>query len=222
MLSTTVALFIGACAVGHVSAQTFQRLGGCPQLGCVFPPDQTDFLSGQFFDIRVEVHAPVNGSEAANKGVPDEKFTFCIQRGKGECQSAAKFFSIKEPALEKWNFSCVHYPMALDLTFSTWAISYFEDLFAMDANAPSVVNVASKAYRGVRFIVLYFFLILDLTSIFLQLALTQAGTYTARLTYFGKSETVANWLVREPATKRKAKNVLFFIGDGKTPSNLVN
>lgn len=23
-------------------AQTFQRLGGCPELGCVFPPDQYD------------------------------------------------------------------------------------------------------------------------------------------------------------------------------------
>ena len=29
--------------------------------------------------------------------------------------------------------------------------------------------------------------------------------------------TVANWEVREPAKKRKAKNVLFFIGDGTLP-----
>lgn len=108
MLGTAAAFLVGACVVGQVSAQTFQRLGGCPKLGCVFPPDHTDFLSGQFFDIRVEVHAPVNGSEAAHGGVADEKFTFCIQHGKGECQSAAKFFSIKEPTLEKWTFSCVY------------------------------------------------------------------------------------------------------------------
>lgn len=24
----------------YTKAQTFQRLGGCPTLGCVFPPDQ--------------------------------------------------------------------------------------------------------------------------------------------------------------------------------------
>lgn len=28
-------------------------------------------------------------------------------------------------------------------------VRYFEDLFARDANAATVVNVASKAYRGV-------------------------------------------------------------------------
>ena len=37
------------------------------------------------------------------------------------------------------------------------------------------------------------------------------------MTYNGGSKTVATWVVRQPATKRKAKNVLFFIGDG-TPS----
>ncbi len=25
---------------GVVVGQTFQRLGGCPELGCIFPPDQ--------------------------------------------------------------------------------------------------------------------------------------------------------------------------------------
>lgn len=49
-----------------VSAQTFQRLGTCPELGCIIPPDAQDFLAGQYFDIRVEIHAPVNGSEATD------------------------------------------------------------------------------------------------------------------------------------------------------------
>ena len=89
------------------NAQTFQRLGACPTLGCIFPPDQTDFLAGQLFDIRLEVHAPVNGVEASNGGVPDEKFTFCIQKNKGSCVDAAKFFKVQEPALEKWNFTLV-------------------------------------------------------------------------------------------------------------------
>lgn len=29
-----------ACFVAFTAAQTFQRLGGCPDLGCIFPPDQ--------------------------------------------------------------------------------------------------------------------------------------------------------------------------------------
>lgn len=48
----------------------------------------------------------------------------------------------------------------------------------------------------------------------------QAGEYTARLRYHNGRETVAHWLVRTPATKRKAKNVLFFIGDGMSPPSL--
>ncbi|RXW18530.1 hypothetical protein EST38_g7321 [Candolleomyces aberdarensis] len=159
------------------NAQTYQRLGACPTLGCIFPPDQTDFLAGQLFDIRLEVHAPVNGSEASNGGVPDEKFTLCIQKNRGSCVDAAKFFEVQDPALEKWNFT------------------YYEDLFAEDANQLTHVNVAAKAYRA--------------------LSLTEPGKYQAKLSYNGQARTVANWVVREPG-KRKAKNVLFFIGDGMT------
>ena len=63
--------------------------------------------TGQYFDIRLEVHAPVNGSEAFNSGNPDEKFKFCIQKGRGQCTDAAKFFSVPEPQLEKWSFRWV-------------------------------------------------------------------------------------------------------------------
>ncbi|KAF9449515.1 alkaline phosphatase [Macrolepiota fuliginosa MF-IS2] len=163
------------------AAQHFKRLGTCPTLGCILPPDQTDFYPGQLFDVRVEVHAPINGSEASNKGVPDEKFSFCVQSGKnGACQDAAKFFGVHEPALEKWSFT------------------YFEDLFAQDANQPTLVNVASKVYRGIN--------------------LKKAGEYTATLKYNGRSETVASWVVRSSSRKQTAKNVLFFIGDGMTQS----
>ncbi|EHK99643.1 putative Alkaline phosphatase H [Glarea lozoyensis 74030] len=61
------------------TAQTFQRLGACPTLGCVLPPDQADFLAGQYFDIRLEAG--------------------------GSPQPAASFFKIAEPALERWNFT---------------------------------------------------------------------------------------------------------------------
>ena len=60
--SAAVAVSFAAAA----SAQTFQRLGTCPTLGCILPPDAQDFLAGQYFDIRVEIHAPVNGSEATD------------------------------------------------------------------------------------------------------------------------------------------------------------
>ncbi len=100
---TTLLAFV-SLVVSPAVGQTFQRLGTCPTLGCVFPPDQTDFLAGQLFDIRLEVHAPVNGSEAAHRGVPDEKFSFCIQKGKGSCVDAAKYFKVSQPHLEKWSF----------------------------------------------------------------------------------------------------------------------
>jgi hypothetical protein len=106
-------------------SQTFQRLGACPTLGCVFPPDllasgfriptrlvsiltssrlRTDFLAGQFFDIRLEVHAPVNGSEA-NGGKADPNFTFTVARKGIAAKSASAFFNAPEPKLEIWNFT---------------------------------------------------------------------------------------------------------------------
>ena len=159
-----------------VTAQTYQRLGGCPTLGCVFPPDQQDFLAGQYFDIRLEVHAPVNGSEATN-GRPDENFTFTIGKVGENAQPAAAFLGVDEPDLETWDFS------------------WYEDLFALDAEMPSLVNVASKAYRRV--------------------ALYEPGEYEATLSYNGTT-TTAYWLVRNLSEVRKTKNVLLFIGDGMT------
>jgi hypothetical protein len=171
-----------AASLSAVSAQTFQRLGTCPDLGCVLPPDAQDFLPGQEFDIRFEVHAPKNGSEAFNNGVPDDKFTATIAKdGHGhreKAKSIAEFFKVAEPKLETWTFS------------------WFEDLFAKDAGTPSVVNVASKAYRRV--------------------ALYEPGDYTVTLKYYNGKTTTAKWTVRPLATKKKAKNVIFFIGDGMT------
>ncbi|KAL8633387.1 hypothetical protein Q9189_000922 [Teloschistes chrysophthalmus] len=92
---------------------------------------RTDFLAGQYFDIRLEVHAPVNGSEATGKTTPDTNFTFSIASKGKTPQTAASYFKIAEPALERWNF--------------TW----YEDYFARDAKTPSLVNVAAKIYRRV-------------------------------------------------------------------------
>ena len=62
----STAATLAASFFAAVSGQTFQRLGTCPELGCIIPPDAQDFLAGQYFDIRIEIHAPVNGSEATD------------------------------------------------------------------------------------------------------------------------------------------------------------
>lgn len=131
-MRTFVALFVAA-ALPLASAQTFQRLGACPTLGCIFPPDQVEHLAGQHFDVRLEVHAPVNGSEAtpAIAGTPDPNFKFTLGKKGAKAESASAFFKVEEPKLENWNF--------------TW----FEDLFAEDAGTPSLVKVTSKIYRNV-------------------------------------------------------------------------
>lgn len=99
------AVLLSALLLHSVNAQTFQRLGACPTLGCVFPPDQTDFLVGQLFDIRLEVHAPANGPEAFAGGSPDLDFRFCIQKGSGACKNVTSLFpKVKEPSLERWSF----------------------------------------------------------------------------------------------------------------------
>lgn len=177
---TTLALLALA---SHGFGQTFQRLGTCPKLGCVLPPDQSDFLPGQLFDLRVEVHAPINGSEAFNNGVPDENFTVTIGKVGEEPKSITDFFTVEDPEMEKWEFG------------------WYEDRFAEDAGSKSMVNVASKIYR--------------------HISITEPGEYEVTLTYYNGETTVANWVVRPISAKRKAKNVIFFIGDGMT-TNMVS
>lgn len=67
--------------------------------------NRADFLPGQRFDIRLEVHAPVNGSEARANTTPDSNFTFTIARAGAQAQSATTYFSVAEPRLETWNFT---------------------------------------------------------------------------------------------------------------------
>lgn len=98
----------------------------------ILPPDQADFLPGQKFDIRAEVHAPLNGSEAIRGyTTPDPNFTLVIEKEGASPQPVTAFFKLSEPSLETWNF--------------TW----YEDLFAQAAHTPSQVKVASKAWRNV-------------------------------------------------------------------------
>lgn len=64
---------------------------------------RTDFLAGSFFDIRLEVHSPVNGSEA-RVGEPDPNFTFTIAKKGEQPVAATEYFDVAEPELERWDF----------------------------------------------------------------------------------------------------------------------
>jgi hypothetical protein len=136
------------------------------------PPPNTNYI---------QTHSPQNGSEVIPGYLtPDEKFTFTIAKDgqQKDCKPAASYLKVAEPAIERWNF--------------TW----YEDLFAQAAKTPSLVKVASKAYRKV--------------------ALYEPGNYIATLTYANGSVTQANWTVRDTKISQKAKNVIMFIGDGMT------
>ncbi|GAA5888058.1 hypothetical protein JCM6882_000266 [Rhodosporidiobolus microsporus] len=126
------ALKVAAAAVACAScasAQSFRRAAACPSLGCVYPPDQTELLAGQVFDIRVEVQAPVNGTQAYNGGVPAEDFALYI-RGKGaaEMQELSQFYQIEQPETERYNFT------------------YYEDYYQQEADTPVLVNVLARQY----------------------------------------------------------------------------
>ncbi|KAK4053805.1 hypothetical protein OIV83_001461 [Microbotryomycetes sp. JL201] len=118
-----------AALAATASAQTFKRTGACPNLGCVWPPDQTEFIAGQVFDIRVEVQAPQNGSMPFNNGVPSPDFSLSIGMSESDLKPATDFFGLPESETEDYSFK------------------YFEDLFARDAGNATVVNALSRSYR---------------------------------------------------------------------------
>lgn len=112
--------------------------------------------------------------------MPDTNFKLAIGKVNETAVPVEQFFNTQQTAaLERWNF--------------TW----FEDLFARDANTPSVVNVASKAYRYV--------------------SINTPGEYVATLSYYNGTNTTAHWTVLQPQQPvKRAKNVVLFIGDGMT------
>lgn len=154
---------------------------------------RADFLAGQYFDIRLEVHQPVNGSEYTGKPL-DERFTFTVAKKGAAAKAATEYFKLEEPKLEKWSFSYWEGKLARSPPQNTNLT--FVDLFARDAKKKTLVNVAAKAYRRV--------------------ALYEPGQYTATLNYNNGSKTEATWTVRSLAEERKAKNIILFIGDGMT------
>lgn len=163
---TLLALIAGFTAPS--SAQTFRRAAACPGRVCIYPPDQTDFVPGQTFDIRFESQAPVNGTEAYNGGKVDGIIDISFGPEGGKLIQLSDFFQRPNPKPTAYNFT------------------YFEDLFAQDAKAPTPVNVLAKSYRNVQ--------------------LYNPGKYQVVVTTESGLKTVANWEVRE-LTQKQAKNL---------------
>jgi hypothetical protein len=70
-----------------------------------FEPDHHANPFCRYFDIRLEVHAPVNGSEAKGNPIPDPNFTFTIAHEKSAAVPATTYFKVSEPVIERWNFT---------------------------------------------------------------------------------------------------------------------
>jgi hypothetical protein len=182
-----LAVVLALCAgLPFAASQTYSRLGTCPNLGCILPPDKAEFLAGQYFDLRVEVHAPLNGTQArlssSDVGEPDRDFRVTVRKVDSSAAAAqeeldfASFFGLPgEPEVEEWSFG------------------YFEDLFAEDEGRVTEVNVASKAYR--------------------RICLTEPGRYEVRLRYYDGEVETAEWTVRPLAEEKKARNIILFIGN---------
>jgi len=76
----------------------------------------------------------------------------------------------------------------------SYNFTYYEDLFAEETGAKTPVNVLAKSYRNIQ--------------------LHNPGKYDVVLTYNDGWETRAQWEVLPLADCKKAKNVIFFLGDG--------
>lgn len=218
---------VAAALAGSASAQTFRRTAACPNLGCIFPPvrsvtrlscsdpgahascrqqDQSAFIAGQVFDLRVEVQAPANGTMPFNNGKPYDSFTLSIGKKGQELKDVTKAFSVVDPKLSSYNFT------------------YYEDLFAQDAKTPTLVNVVAKDYRHLA-------LCVSARSFRRCGGLTvtrsvtdrshcrsyDPGEYELKLKYNNGMEETATWEVLPLSKKKLAKNVILFIGDGMAP-----
>ncbi|KAF9432898.1 hypothetical protein BGZ76_010172 [Entomortierella beljakovae] len=180
----SIATAISAVAALDTAGQ-FKRLAACPTLGCLSPPDNAEFLAGSHFDVRVEVHAEDNAQ-------PNPNYSLTIEKLGGSGKDNKHGNKPKAIDFTKWS-------KVKPSSQEKWNFTYFKDASAYwkaqdgDKNASTPVNVASTAWRSVQ--------------------IKEPGTYKAVLTYNNGKKTEAIWTVN-PVHKRKAKNVILFIGDG--------
>ncbi|KAG0377068.1 hypothetical protein BGX24_006749, partial [Mortierella sp. AD032] len=179
-LATAVSVVAAIDPIGQ-----FKRLGACPDLGCVFPPDNAEFVAGAHFDVRVEIHAEDDAKPNSNYKLTIEKLRgnqkHNTHGSKPKVVDFSKWSKVKPSAQEAWDFS---------YTKDAAAFWKFKD---GDNSARTPVHVASTAWR--------------------QVQIKEPGTYKVVLTYNNGKKAEAVWTVN-PVSKRKAKNVILFIGDG--------
>lgn len=210
--------FLGASLLSWgsvLNAQTFQRLGTCPTLGCVFPPDQyvlraLDPPAHVFLTGAEPTSWPGNSSTSVSKFMPpstevrQRAILTRIPTSPSPSQDRVEDLRARRLTSRSRNrpwsvgtFPGMKVRSLLRPTIISPLTRCGTDRFAQDAKNASLVNVAAKAYRRV--------------------ALYQAGEYTATLTYNNGQTTTASWLVRDLATARKTKNIVLFIGVCPTP-----
>ncbi|KAF9906878.1 hypothetical protein EC991_000242 [Linnemannia zychae] len=182
----SLATAISAVAALDPAGQ-FKRLGACPTLGCVFPPDNTEFLAGAHFDVRVEVHAE-------NDAKPNTNYKLTIEKLSGKHKENKHGNKPKAVDFSKWSKVKPNAQEAWDFVYTKDAAAHWK-LMEGDKSANTPVHVASTAWR--------------------QVQISEPGTYKVVLTYNNGKKTEAIWTVNA-AQKRKAKNVILFIGDGMT------
>ncbi|KAF9109365.1 hypothetical protein BGX27_007695 [Mortierella sp. AM989] len=179
----SIATAISAVAALDPAGQ-FKRLAACPDLGCLSPPDNAEFLAGAHFDVRVEVHAE-------NDAKPNTKYSLTIEKLKGHGRDNTRG-KAKAVDFTKWSKVAPSASEAWDFTYFKDAAAYWKDQDG-DKAASTPVHVASTAWRKVQ--------------------IKEPGTYKVVLKYNDGKKTEAIWTVN-PVKKRKAKNVILFVGDG--------
>ena len=151
------------------------------------PSLSAEFLAGSRFDVRVEVHAEDDAK-------PNINYSLTIEKLKGSQKENKHGNKPKAVDFSKWSKVKPTAQEAWDFTYTKDAAAYwkFQD---GDKTARTNVHVASTAWRKVQ--------------------INEPGTYKVVLKYNNGKKTEAIWTVN-PTHKRKAKNVILFIGDGMT------
>lgn len=158
----------------------------------IVPPDGAEFLKGQYFDARIELHNEcAEGSKVENCGMPSLAGLACTVNGK----DLPSFFGKSWPA-----------------TPETWNFTFHKDMNASYSKVSTPVGVSSFAFRSLSFPAPGDY----------DYKCTVPGIFVANSTVARQASTpqtvYGKWHVRSFEDKgRKAKNVVLFIGDGMGP-----
>ncbi|KAI9026026.1 alkaline-phosphatase-like protein [Hyaloraphidium curvatum] len=169
----------------------FNRYRAAPRYGflSIVPPDGAEFLKGQYFDIRVELHNECATNSSGVCGSPSLSGLKCQVEG----QDLPAYFGKSWPAVA-----------------DTWNYTYFKDMNASFANLKTPVGVSSYVWRSNKF---------DSTGSFAYRCEIPGVFTGGRRDLSTPQVVFGRWNVRSFANQgRLAKKVAFFIGDGMSPA----